>query len=527
MPFESLIILLAPAAFLVAALLGRLQDRSRPVLLEGVLSAATLIGLVVAVIGGVLAYERGTLESALLGYKDLGLSVRVDPLSAVILAMIAILAFVIVRFSRHYLDGDPRKGVFLSRLAATVAAVELLVISGNLGLLFLSWIATSLALHQLLIFYPERKPALIAARKKFIAARVGDLCIGIAFAILYLEFSTGNLGEIFAALSRSTEVAASIEIAASLIAGAAILKSAQFPTHGWLVEVMETPTPVSALLHAGILNAGPFLVIRLAYVIEASTVAPLLLIAFGGFTALFASVVLLTQPSIKVALGYSSAAHMGFMLLVTGLGVYPAVILHLVAHSFYKAHAFLSSGSAVEQHRASYVRTPARIGSPLRVLLSLLVAMGIYFGFAWMWGIELTNEPALLAVGAILILGLAQIIAPALDSSGPVLGTIQACGLALFVALAFFSLESGAYLILKSVLPDPVGVSAVTLVLASLILFGFALAVVYQIIGPTLSNKPFYQRMAIHLRNGLYANAIFDRCVGSMRIHGRSAQATN
>ena len=195
MPFESLIILLAPAAFLVAALLGRLQDRSRPVLLEGVLSAATLIGLVVAVIGGVLAYERGTLESALLGYKDLGLSVRVDPLSAVILAMIAILAFVIVRFSRHYLDGDPRKGVFLSRLAATVAAVELLVISGNLGLLFLSWIATSLALHQLLIFYPERKPALIAARKKFIAARVGDLCIGIAFAILYLEFSTGNLLE--------------------------------------------------------------------------------------------------------------------------------------------------------------------------------------------------------------------------------------------------------------------------------------------------------------------------------------------
>ena len=166
-----------------------------------------------------------------------------------------------------------------------------------------------------------------------------------AAALLFQQFGTGDLETIFNGLQvmPAGALPATVEGAAALIAVAAILKSAQFPTHSWLVEVMETPTPVSALLHAGILNAGPFLAVRLSFVLEQATVAPLLLIAFGAFTALFASKALLTQHSIKVGLGYSSAAHMGFMLMICGLGVYAAAILHLVAHSFYKAHAFLSS----------------------------------------------------------------------------------------------------------------------------------------------------------------------------------------
>ena len=118
----------------------------------------------------------------------------------------------------------------------------------------------------------------------------------------------------------------------------AALKSAQFPSQAWLLEVMETPTPVSALLHAGILNAGIFLVSRFSDIMVMSPIASYMLIIIGTVTALFASSVMLTQANIKTSLGYSSAGHMGFMMIQCGLGAFPLAILHLVAHSFYKAH---------------------------------------------------------------------------------------------------------------------------------------------------------------------------------------------
>ena len=147
-----------------------------------------------------------------------------------------------------------------------------------------------------------------------------------------------------------------------------------------------------------------------------------MLIVAGGATALFASVVLLTQPSIKVVLGYSSVAHMGFMLMVCGLGVYPAALLHLVAHSFYKAHAFLSSGSVIDEVRAAKVPLPTRLGSLWRVAASLGLALVIYLPLAVVWGIDLGSDVVLLAIGAILVMGTTQLLAPSIDSTGTASG---------------------------------------------------------------------------------------------------------
>ena len=482
--------------------------------------AAAGVGLVAAVVCAVLTAQHGLLLSPTLGIGGLGLSVRLDPLSMVMLCMIALLAVLIVHYSRTYLEGDTRHGVFLGRLAATIASVEVLVLAGNLGLFVLAWLATSLSLHTLLVFYPERPAAVIAGRKKFIAARVGDVCLFAAAALLYLQFGTGDLEAIFTGMQAAGAAGWALGAtggAALLLAVAALLKSAQFPTHGWLVEVMETPTPVSALLHAGILNAGPFLVTRFAFVVDGAVPAQSLLILLGGFTALFASSALLTQPAIKVALGYSSAAHMGFMLMVCGFGVYPAAILHLVAHSFYKAHAFLSSGSVVDEARAAKVRLPRRLGQPVRILGSMAIALGVYVGFSLLWGINPVEEPALLAVGVILVMGLAQIIAPALDSDGPLVGTLRACGMAVGVAIAFFSLEAGADALLQSVLPELAVPESARLILIGLVLVAFGAAVLFQIVGPTLPARAGHQRFAIHLRNGFYANAAFDRLVGALK----------
>ncbi len=518
----ALIALLSPIVFILTAIGSWFQRGIRPILVKKMASTATILSIMIAAISGFFVINYGHLETSLLGFEQLGLSLRIDALSILMLTMIALLGFIVVRFSLNYLDGDSRQGIFIGRLAATIASVQLLVLSGNLALLFISWVLTSMSLHRLLIFYKERPGAIIAARKKFIVARIGDACLFAAFVLLYSQFGTGNLEIIFQEIKANLASGDSlngIESVAILLVLAALLKSAQFPTHGWLIEVMETPTPVSALLHAGLLNAGPFLIVRMAFVMEASTYAPLILITLGGFTALFASIVFLTQTSVKTALGYSSVAHMGFSLLTCGLGLYPAAMLHLVAHSFYKAHAFLSSGSVIEVIRASKVTSSKRIGSPIRIGLGIILALGLYAGFALAWGIDPEKELSLLAIGAIILMGLSRLFTSAIDSNGSLKLMVRASILAVLVTVSFFTLESGSHYLLSSQLPELVSPTFIEIILIGIVLLTFGSTVFTQILAPSFSNKPFYQKMAIHLRNGLYVNTIFDRMVRALYEH--------
>ncbi|WP_425639771.1 proton-conducting transporter membrane subunit [Algoriphagus yeomjeoni] len=520
--FLAFAVLLSPLVFVITAVTSWFQNGIHPSLVKKVATASTVVSILIAALSGFFVANYGTLESPLIGIDQLGLSVRLDALSILMLTMIALIGFIVVRFSMNYLDGDAHHGAFIGRLAATIASVQLLVLSGNLALLFVSWVLTSMSLHRLLVFYKDRPGAIIAARKKYIVARIGDACLLAAFTLLYIQFDTGNLEVIFQAIQANLASGSSmpgLEAVAILLVLATLLKSAQFPTHGWLVEVMETPTPVSALLHAGLLNAGPFLIVRMAFVMEASTYAPLILISVGGFTALFASVVFLTQTSVKTALGYSSVAHMGFSLMTCGLGLYPAAMLHLVAHSFYKAHAFLSSGSVIEVIRASKVTSSTRIGSPFRIALGILLALGLYAAFALAWGIDPQKELALLALGAVIVMGLSRLFTSAIDSNGNLKLMSQASLLAVLVTAAFFTLESGSHFLLSSQIPELAMPNFMEIILISMLLLAFGLTVFLQIIAPNLSAKPSYQAMAIHLKNGLYANAIFDRMVRALYSH--------
>lgn len=520
--------LLAPAALALVALAPRAGDgRAAAAAARTARRAnlASLLGVAVAAIAAAAVALQGTIESPALLTEGLGASVRLDGLSVTMLLMVALLALPIVRYSTTYLEGDERHDAFLRRLVLTVAAVQVLLLAGNLALLFAAWVATSLALHQLLLFYPERRRAVAAARKKFVVARLGDGLLLAAIVLLWQEAGSGQLGEVFATATADPG-ALGTQVAAVCIVLAAALKSAQFPTHGWLVEVMETPTPVSALLHAGILNAGVFLVIRTSFVIDQVDAATLLLIAIGTVTAAFASVSLLTQPSVKVALGYSSAAHMGFMLMVCGAGVYAAALLHLVAHSFYKAHAFLSSGSAIDEARAADVPLPARLGHPGRIALSATLAFATYAALSTAFGIGLTEDPVLLVIGLFLVLGTTQIIAPALDAAGKV-GPValRAVGMAAAVTLAFFSLEAGALQILDSSAAYDGERSAAHLALLGGVVLAFAAIIAIQIVHPARTSTRRTRRLAVHLRNGFYASAAFDRLLGVDRL-GTTATAT-
>jgi NAD(P)H-quinone oxidoreductase subunit 5 len=515
-----LFVILPTLLLMITAITSWFQPGLRPKKVITMSKISSYLGIILALVSSYFVYQNGLLESNTIGFMDLGFSLRLDALSVLIFSMINLISFIVFKYSFNYLDGDKGQGVFTGRIAATVASVQLLVLSGNLGLLFLAWVLTSFSLHRLLTFYPERRGAIVAARKKFIAARVSDAFLFLACVLLYNHFGSGNL-EIIATGMKSlsfSDIPLLIEISALCIALAAILKSALFPTHGWLVEVMETPTPVSALLHAGLLNAGPFLVIRMAFVMNGATYAPIVLILLGGFTALFASISYLTQTSVKTALGYSSISHMGFSLLMCGFGVYSAAVLHLVAHSFYKAHAFLSSGSVIDVLKATRISLPQRKVKLIRVFSSVILALIVFSCLAFIWGIDPVNEFALLIIGGVIVLGLSVFIANIFGSLSTLSGLVRASLLTALVAIAFFSLEAGMSHLLQTQIPFISQPSFVVTMLIITILFVFTLVIFIQMFAPLISNSARWRKLAIHVRNGLYANVLFDRLVGALYI---------
>ena len=517
----ALLPLLAPLGLVVAALVARHDRGSRPRAALGATGAAATLALVVATLTAVLAALRAPLASPLLGHDGLGLSVRIDGLSAVMLALVAILGAFVIQFSRNYLAGDRRQGVFLGDLSLTVACVMVLVLAGNLVQLVVGWMATSLALHRLLLFYPDRRGAVVAAHKKFIVARLGDACLVGAAILLFRQFGSGDLGTLLegaAALARADQVPVGVHVAAALIGLTAFLKAAQFPAHGWLIEMQETPTPVSALLHAGILNGGTFLVVRLVSVVQLSMPVLVALIVVGGFTAVFASVVMLTDSRMKATLAYSSAAHMGFMLLLCGIGATSVAIAHLVAHSFYKAHAFLSSGSAVDAARVADAPSKGGKIPALRILLSYVVTAGIVWSIATIMGFSVFATPTNLALASIMVVALSHLMAQG-ASGKPSARVIGRTALSVtLTALSFYALESGGGAVLAHAVPEAKAPGVPVVVVITAVVSTFGLVTLLQLWLPRVYESPGWTAAYVMARNGLYANAYFDRLIGAAKL---------
>ena len=276
-------------------------------------------------------------------------SFRFDLVTILMLSLITFLGWIITNYSRAYMSGDAEEGRYIGNLMWTLSAVSLLVVTNNLFVFLAAWVLTSLTLHGLLTLYPYRQAVVIAAHKKFIASLLGDLTLLGAVVILWAQTGSFEMNEVVRRIGSTGAVPASIHIAALLLAASALIQCAQLPLHGWLIQVMEAPTPVSALLHAGVVNLGGFMLIRVASVINTTPAAKTLLVVGGCMTAIISSMVMTTRISIKVHLAWSTCAQMGFMLMECGLGLYGLALLHLLAHSLYKAHAFLSSGGVVKQ----------------------------------------------------------------------------------------------------------------------------------------------------------------------------------
>ncbi|HMO56433.1 MAG TPA: proton-conducting transporter membrane subunit [Roseiflexaceae bacterium] len=510
----ALIGYLAPLALAAVALVV-VFNLVRSVELSFQLGRGIMIGsFVLSLYVGAVVFGSGPLVSPVLGIGDIGISLRLDALSVVMFWLVTFLGTLLIQFSRNYLEGDPRQKLFFGYLYLTISAVLLMVLSGNLWQLVSAWIATSLALHGLLVFYPDRPRAIRAARKKYIIARIGDLCLIVAGVLIARIFGATDLGMIHAAASTvlaEGQAPGGMIVAAILVVVAASLKSAMFPVHGWLLEVMETPTPVSALLHAGLLNAGIFLVVRFGELVFLSSHALILLIAIGGFTAILASSAMITQSSVKVSLAYSSMAHMGFMLMLCGFGAHTVVIMHLIAHSFYKAHAFLSSGSAIEYAQNTGTQQLKTVPNPLNLLVNLAAALAIFLTVATMLGIDVTKRPGETAMISIFMIAVAYLLVK--GNTGTVSMSVigRTALMATLVTAAFFALELVAAALLGSavaVFPPPDTPTLIAIVLAVVAFGGVALL---SALLPALAQRPAWRALYVHLKHGCYTNALFDR----------------
>lgn len=464
--------------------------------------AAAWLSLAVAGVALVGALVAGTATSPTFGIAGLGAAIRVDALSGVLCSLIAFIGLVVVAYSRNYLAGDAGQARFMRQLCLTLGCLLALVLSGNLAQLVVCWIVASVCVNRLLLFRGERQAAVLAARKRFLVSRLADAALIGAALLLWRAAGSGDIGAVLDAAKQ----AAGVEWAAAavLIALAAVFSSAQLPFHGWILEVMETPTPVSALLHAGVVNAGGFLVLRFADVVGAQPAALGLLVLVGAASALFGSLVMLPQTSVKVALAYSTIAQMGFMLLECGLGAYSAALLHIVAHALYKAHAFLTAGGVAAAPRRT-AATPAPVATvlavPALVVLATLAMTAMGAGPA--------QQPGVYVLSAVLLLGLARAWTverrtrdlPAALALSIVLVPAYVAGQALFAALV-------GGIGPQAPAPTPLSTAAAIAIVA--LLTGL---VCLQLRAPGRVGSPAWGRAYALVSSGFHLNTIANRWV--------------
>ncbi len=417
------------------------------------------------------------------------------------LLLVTAIAAVIIRYSSLYLQQDPGQRRFVRWLLATLSAVTLLITSNHLLIIGLAWGAVSLSVHRLLLYFPNRPQAQIAAHKKFLVSRLADVSLTGALVLIWLEIGSLDIEAVNGWRGPEGMAPASLQLAAVLLVLAVALKSAQLPFHGWLTQVMEAPTPVSALLHAGVVNIGGFLMVRLAPFMSQAPVAQLLLVIIGTTTAVVAALVMTTRVSVKVALAWSTCAQLGFMLVECGLGAWDLAMLHLVAHSLYKAHAFLGSGSAVDAWRVRSI-------SPASALIPLgLVALGsgiVAGGFAVAIAMGVRLEPRTLPLMLLLGFSVATLLARSLGQGPAGLKAFALRGLGLTVIFLGWHALAGQLFAMPAGQPM---LTATWLVASG----GFALLFVVERVLHARPHGSLARALQPRLFAGLYLDELFTR----------------
>jgi NADH-quinone oxidoreductase subunit L len=282
------------------------------------------------------------------GGFNVNMGILLDPLSISFALLITGVGSLIHVYSIGYMAHDSDRRRFFGYLNLFIAAMLLLVISDNYLGLYIGWEGVGLASYLLIGFWQFKNSAAVAAKKAFIANRVGDAGLTLAIFLMFAQFGTVSFTGVFGSVkSGGSGVATAIGL---LLLLGACGKSAQVPLQSWLLDAMEGPTPVSALIHAAtMVTAGVYLLVRSNPILAQSSTARLGITVVGAVTLLFGALIGCAKDDIKKALAGSTMSQIGYMTLGAGLGPagYVFAIAHLLAHGFFKAGLFLGAGSVM------------------------------------------------------------------------------------------------------------------------------------------------------------------------------------
>ncbi|MGO4889169.1 NADH-quinone oxidoreductase subunit L [Anaerobacillus sp. MEB173] len=345
-----LIPLLPLLSFFILVLFGRQLKESSAYVGMALMLVAFIMSVMVL-------FERFTspdvkfvFEWLSIGERTITMGYEVNQLNALMLVVVTLVSFLVHMYSKGYMTAtDMRRfPVFYSYLALFTFSMLGLVISPNLLQLYIFWELVGVCSFLLVGFYYFKTEARAAAKKAFIVTRIGDVGLFIGMILLFWQVGSFDFADIFTVVEANGLTEGMITLTAILIFVGAIGKSGQFPLHTWLPDAMEGPTPVSALIHAAtMVAAGVYLVATMFPLFAASSTAMTTVAVIGGFTAIFAASIGLTQKDIKRVLAYSTVSQLGYMMLALGSAGYVAATFHLMTHAFFKALLFLAAGSVI------------------------------------------------------------------------------------------------------------------------------------------------------------------------------------
>ena len=282
------------------------------------------------------------------GNFQVNASLLLDQLSICFVLLITGVGTLIHIYSIEYMSHDQNRRRFFAYLNLFIAAMLLLVLGDSYLNLYVGWEGVGLASYLLIGFWNQKPAYATAAKKAFVANRVGDVGLSLAIMIAFTQFGTVSFAGVKDGAPHASPAALTALGAMLLLAAAG--KSAQFPLQSWLGDAMAGPTPVSALIHAAtMVTAGVYLITRSNFVFDASPTAQVMVVSVGAITLLFGAIIGTAKDDIKKALAASTMSQIGYMILATGLGPvgYAFAILHLLTHGFFKAGMFLGAGSVM------------------------------------------------------------------------------------------------------------------------------------------------------------------------------------
>ncbi len=346
-----LIPLLPFAGFLINGTVGRRLPKA---LVSAVALLAPLASFAVVLLAAASHAALPYVETCPLGWIHAGIvnidfSFVLDHLSLLMLLVVTGVGFLIHIYSVGYMAHDEGYWRYFAYLNLFLFFMTVLVLAGNVLLMFVGWEGVGLASYLLIGFWFRKTSAADAGKKAFVVNRIGDFGFLIGIFLLLGNFGTLTFSEISAKLAANPNLTGGIltAMALCLLVGAAG-KSAQLPLYVWLPDAMEGPTPVSALIHAAtMVTAGVYMIARTHFLFDRSPFALLVVAIVGTATAFFAATIGLVQTDIKRVLAYSTVSQLGYMFLGCGVAAYSAAIFHLMTHAFFKALLFLAAGSVI------------------------------------------------------------------------------------------------------------------------------------------------------------------------------------